>query len=86
MIVRDIADLCLFIGNAIHDKACGKKESTTMAVRPAEPTFTELFTPKLVTILREGYGLLDLRARCRRGTDRRHVALPLSMAIVIAPA
>jgi hypothetical protein len=35
-------------------KACGKKESTTMAVRPAEPTFTELFTPKLVTILREG--------------------------------
>jgi SulP family sulfate permease len=33
-----------------------------MAVRPAEPTFAELFTPKLVTILREGYGLLDLRA------------------------
>jgi hypothetical protein len=28
----------------------------------AQPTFGELFTPKLVTILREGYGLKDLRA------------------------
>jgi SulP family sulfate permease len=25
--------------------------------RPETPTFSELFTPKLVTVLREGYGL-----------------------------
>ena len=28
----------------------------------AQPSFFELFTPKLVTVLREGYGLRDLRA------------------------
>ena len=28
----------------------------------ANPSFAELFTPKLVTILREGYGLANLRA------------------------
>ena len=33
-----------------------------MAVRPVEPSFVELFTPKLVTVLREGYGLPRLRA------------------------
>jgi SulP family sulfate permease len=26
-----------------------------------KPSFAELFTPKLVTILREGYGLRDLQ-------------------------
>jgi SulP family sulfate permease len=29
----------------------------------SNPTFAELFTPKLITVLREGYGLADLRAR-----------------------
>jgi sulfate permease, SulP family len=36
--------------------------STPSPVSAAQPTFGELFTPKLVTILREGYGLNDLRA------------------------
>lgn len=55
-----------------------------MAVRPADPTFAELFTPKLVTILREGYGLPDLRADAIAGLTVAIVALPLSMAIAIA--
>jgi SulP family sulfate permease len=25
---------------------------------PHQPTFAELFTPKLITVLREGYGIL----------------------------
>src|ERR671927_718552 len=49
-----------------------------------EPTFVELFTPKLVTALREGYGLADLRADALAGLTVAIVALPLSMAIAIA--
>ncbi len=48
------------------------------------PTFTELFTPKLVTVLREGYGLANLRADAIAGLTVAIVALPLSMAIAIA--
>ena len=48
-----------------------------------EPTFAELFTPKLVTILREGYGWGDLRADAIAGLTVAIVALPLSMAIAI---
>ncbi|MCF4165005.1 STAS domain-containing protein [Zavarzinia compransoris] len=55
-----------------------------MAARPAEPGFIELFTPKLVTILRERYGLADLRADAVAGLTVAIVALPLSMAIAIA--
>ncbi len=47
------------------------------------PTFAELFTPKLVTILREGYGWRDLRADAIAGLTVAIVALPLSMAIAI---
>ena len=54
--------------------------STTHAV----PTFAELFTPKLVTVLREGYRLADLRADALAGLTVAIVALPLSMAIAIA--
>src|SRR3712207_3478930 len=50
----------------------------------AGPTFAELFTPKLVTVLREGYGLKDLRADAFAGLTVAIVALPLSMAIAIA--
>src|SRR4051812_47640885 len=50
----------------------------------AAPSFVELFTPKLVTILREGYGLADLRADAVAGLTVAIVALPLSMAIAIA--
>lgn len=42
------------------------------------------FTPKLITILREGYGLSDLRADVMAGLTVAIVALPLSMAIAIA--
>ena len=48
------------------------------------PTFIELFTPKLVTILREGYSLANLRADALAGLTVAIVALPLSMAIAIA--
>jgi SulP family sulfate permease len=48
------------------------------------PTFAELFTPKLVTVFREGYRLEHLRADAIAGLTVAIVALPLSMAIAIA--
>src|SRR4051812_10089343 len=48
------------------------------------PSFAELSTPKLVTVLREGYGLRDFRADVIAGLTVAIVALPLSMAIAIA--
>jgi SulP family sulfate permease len=49
-----------------------------------QPTFRELFTPKLATVLREGYHLAQLRADLIAGLTVAIVALPLSMAIAIA--
>jgi SulP family sulfate permease len=54
------------------------------ALHSDKPSFVELFTPKLVTILRAGYGLADLRADALAGLTVAIVALPLSMAIAIA--
>jgi sulfate permease, SulP family len=48
------------------------------------PSFVELYTPKLITILQERYGLADLRADAIAGLTVAIVALPLSMAIAIA--
>jgi SulP family sulfate permease len=48
------------------------------------PTFAELYSPKLLTVLREGYGLSDFRADVISGLTVAIVALPLSMAIAIA--
>ncbi|HUQ52099.1 MAG TPA: SulP family inorganic anion transporter, partial [Gammaproteobacteria bacterium] len=48
------------------------------------PSFAELFTPKLVTVIREGYGWQQLRADALAGLTVAIVALPLSMAIAIA--
>ncbi|MBD3801614.1 MAG: SulP family inorganic anion transporter [Thioclava sp.] len=48
------------------------------------PSFAELFTPKLVIVLREGYGLPQLRTDAIAGLTVAIVALPLSMAIAIA--
>ncbi|MCA0930798.1 SulP family inorganic anion transporter [Ruegeria profundi] len=48
------------------------------------PSFADLYTPKLVTVLREGYGLTQLRADAIAGLTVAIVALPLSMAIAIA--
>jgi SulP family sulfate permease len=52
-------------------------------MRPPEPTFAELFTPKLVTLLRAGYTRADFRADAVAGLTVAIVALPLSMAIAI---
>ncbi len=48
------------------------------------PNFAALFTPKLVTVLREGYGAAELRRDAIAGLTVAIVALPLSMAIAIA--
>ncbi len=48
------------------------------------PSFADLYTPKLLTVLREGYGLTQLRADAIAGLTVAIVALPLSMAIAIA--
>ncbi|MBB4285822.1 SulP family inorganic anion transporter [Roseospira goensis] len=50
----------------------------------ARPGVAALYTPKLVTVLREGYGLAQLRADAIAGLTVAIVALPLSMAIAIA--
>ncbi len=55
-----------------------------MTARAHKPRFSELFTPKLITTLREHYGLSDLRADALSGLTVAIVALPLSMAIAIA--
>jgi len=55
-----------------------------MVAQTPRASFVQLFTPKLVTILREGYGLNDLRADVVAGLTVAIVALPLSMAIAIA--
>ncbi len=47
-------------------------------------TFAELYVPKLVTVLREGYRLADLKSDALAGLTVAIVALPLSMAIAIA--
>src|SRR5215217_1481936 len=44
-------------------------------------SFADLFTPKLVTVLREGYRVADLKADMVAGLTVAIVALPLSMAI-----
>lgn len=46
-------------------------------------TYRELFTPKLVTVLRRGYGLDDLKHDAVAGLTVAILALPLSMAIAI---
>ncbi|MDN5928599.1 MAG: SulP family inorganic anion transporter [Hyphomicrobiales bacterium] len=52
--------------------------------RAKAPGFWELFTPKLITVLREGYRPAHLRADIVAGLTVAIVALPLSMAIAIA--
>ncbi len=54
------------------------------ATSGASPTFSEQYLPKLVTILREGYGRRAFRADLIAGLTVAIVALPLSMAIAIA--
>ncbi|WP_072395586.1 SulP family inorganic anion transporter [Hyphomicrobium sp. CS1GBMeth3] len=53
-------------------------------LKPLPPTFRELFTPKLVTLLREGYRARDFTADAFAGLTVAIVALPLAMAIAVA--
>jgi sulfate permease, SulP family len=55
-----------------------------MSGRSGASGFGELFTPKLVSTLRERYHLDDLKADAMAGLTVAIVALPLSMAIAIA--
>src|SRR6202046_2710185 len=49
----------------------------------AQPSFAELFTPKLVTVFREGYSFANFQSDLMAGLTVAIVALPLSMAIAI---
>jgi SulP family sulfate permease len=69
---------------AAPEEATGPTMTVTTPTGPAAPGFRELFTPKLVTVLREGYGARELRADAVAGLTVAIVALPLSMAIAIA--
>lgn len=60
------------------------REAAAPHVKPKGPTFAELFTPKLITVLREGYDFSAFRADLVAGLTVAIVALPLSMAIAIA--
>ncbi len=55
-----------------------------MQASATRPGFTALFTPKLLTVLREGYGPAALKADIVAGLTVAIIALPLSMAIAIA--
>lgn len=52
--------------------------------RSAAPALASELLPKIVTVLREGYHLADLRADAMAGLTVVIVALPLSMAIPVA--
>ena len=58
--------------------------SFTRNAAPQAPGFSDLYTPKLLTVLREGYGLAQLRADAVAGLTVAIVALPLSIAIAVA--
>ena len=55
-----------------------------MSTAAPGPPAWHLFVPKLVTVLRRGYGLADLRADLFAGLTVAVVALPLAMALAIA--
>ena len=54
------------------------------ASRRQPPSLVELYQPKLLTVLSEGYRTADLKADALAGLTVAIVALPLSMAIAIA--
>ncbi|WP_295813447.1 SulP family inorganic anion transporter [uncultured Nitratireductor sp.] len=55
-----------------------------MGATTIKPDFRDLYTPKLLTVLKEDYGLTSLKADAVAGLTVAIVALPLSMAIAIA--
>ena len=59
-----------------------------LSLRAPQPGFVDLFTPKLVTVFREGYGLKDLQADaaagppiCTRLPPRSETRKPPTMAV-----
>jgi SulP family sulfate permease len=58
--------------------------SDAATTAPAAAPAWHLFVPKLVTVLRQGYGPADLRADMLAGLTVAIVALPLAMALAIA--
>ncbi|MET0606905.1 MAG: SulP family inorganic anion transporter [Beijerinckiaceae bacterium] len=58
--------------------------SNVAPLSPGKPSFRELFVPKFVTVLREGYDAARFRADAIAALTVAVVALPLSMAIAIA--
>jgi SulP family sulfate permease len=70
------------VGSFLHGRE--NRGMSAMPLRQREAGFAELFTPKLVTVLREGYGAGALRRDAVAGLTVAIVALPLSMAIAIA--
>ncbi len=59
-------------------------ENETTRAMPARLTFAEMFTPKLVTVLREGYDFGAFKDDAIAGLTVAIVAIPLCMAIAIA--
>lgn len=59
-------------------------DASSRSAAPHEPSFRELFTPKLITVLREGYSAQYFKLDLVAGLTVAIVALPLSMAIAIA--
>ena len=49
-----------------------------------KPAPLQEYLPKILTVWREGYGLVQLKADALAGLTVAIVALPLSMAIAIA--
>ncbi len=83
---KDAASKSAQVGSRLaspSDSARRSNDATAPAGHRSEPTFADLFTPKLITVLREGYGLDGLRADALAGLTVAIVALPLSMAIAI---
>jgi SulP family sulfate permease len=48
---------------------------------PDQSRFRDLYTPKLLTVLREGYGARQLRADAIAALTAAIIALPLSSAL-----
>ena len=73
--VQDVAS-----ARALFDWSLGHEHREQAGI---PPSFAELFTPKLVTVLREGYRLSNFREDVQAGLTVAIVALPLLMAIAI---
>src|SRR5690606_17608298 len=63
---------------------CPRRPAFAPSAGPFEAPMTEILTPKLVSVLAEGYAPARLKADMLSGLTVAIVALPLSMAIAIA--